>query len=608
MKERREVLEEDKWNVGLLFPDLAAWEAEYKRICLPEEKIHWPELAAYQGRLSEGAETLKKFLDSTFEIDRKLSKLFTYSHLRYDEDLGEEKHKIANSNIRMIFHALMQELAWVEPEISALSKETIADYLKDERLKEYHFYLEKISRLKPHTLSAEKEELLAMAAKALRTSIKAFTNLNNVDLKFEKVEDSNKNLLEISHAKYLFYMRSPDRELRKNSFRSMHNAFLGSENTICELIDGHVQNHLFNKRARKYPTCLEAALFPNQIDPKVYHMLIDTVRKNLGVLHRYMALRKKALNLKELHLYDLYVPLVEDVDMKFDFNTAVEMVIDSTLPLGEEYQKDLARGVKEQRWVDRYENKRKRSGAYSSGCYDSIPYILMNFQGAFNDLMTLAHEVGHSMHSLLSHRNQPYQYSDYAIFVAEVASTFNEELMFTEMMSKNPSKKQKAFLLNQKIEDIRGTFFRQTMFAEFELFIHELAEKNIPLTPALLKGHYRELNLEYFGNDVVIDDEIDIEWARIPHFYNNFYVYQYATGISAAHALFENVKNNKEAGRKAYLEFLSSGCRHYPLDLLERAGVNMRQEEPIVSMITHFDRLVSELFELLDMGNVRDFR
>jgi len=305
------------------------------------------------------------------------------------------------------------------------------------------------------------------------------------------------------------------------------------------------------------------------------------------------------LGLSSLHTYDLYVPLVKSVDLRYDYDTAEELVIESVAPLGTDYQAILGRGLKQQRWVDRFENLRKRSGAYSSGCYDSMPYILMNYQGGFNDLMTLAHEAGHSMHSYHSHKNQPYAYSHYPIFLAEVASTFNEELMFLHLMKQDLSKEQKAFLINQKIEDIRATFFRQTMFAEFELFIHKLAEEKIPLTPTTLKEKYHQLNVDYFGPEMEVDPEIDIEWARIPHFYSNFYVYQYATGISAAHALFEMVTKGGESEKNQYLEFLSSGSCDYPLDLLKRAGVNMLEKQPVESIINHFSGLVDQLGELL---------
>lgn len=598
-KERAAIAPADKWNVEALYKDLGAWKVEVDHVCRPSQKPHWPELAAFKNRLGEGAKVVKEFLDLSFSLDQKLSRFYTYAHMRHDEDLAHEEHKKANIFIGMLYQDFSQELSWAEPELLAMPDAAMAKYLKDPLLDEYRFYLERIARMKPHTLSADKEELLAMAGKALGTSRTAFSAFNNADLKFPPVSDSKGKELELTHAKYLSYMRERDRELRKNSFLSLHRSFEKFENTVCELFSGHMNQHVFAMRARNYPSCLEESLFPNQIDTTVYANLIGTVREHLPVLHKYMKLRKKALGLDELHFYDLYVPMVEEVDMKFDYETAESMIIDSVAPLGKEYQSILAQGLKKDRWVDRYENLRKRSGAYSCGSYDTMPYILMNYQGAFHDLMTLAHEAGHSMHSYLSHKNQPYPYSHYPIFLAEVASTFNEELMFDLLMKQDMDDAQKAFLINQKIEDIRATFFRQTMFAEFELKAHQLAEQDVPLTPGLLKEVYRKLNQDYFGSEVVIDKEIDIEWARIPHFYNNFYVYQYATGISAAHALFEKVTKEGDRARAAYLHFLSSGSSQYPLDLLELAGVNMRLKQPIEATIKHFDHLVSQLSEFI---------
>lgn len=599
IKERSEVLESDKWNVEALFPNLQAWQAELQQSCRPEQTPHWPEIAAFKGKLGTGAKTLKDFFNLSFGTERKISKLFTYAHMRHDEDLANEDYKKAYSMITTIYHEFAQELSWAEPEILSLPDSTIQSYLKDPVLADYHFYLERVVRMKAHTLSSEQEELLALAGKALSTAPSAFSAFNNADLKFPPIKDSNGKEQELTHGKYILFLRSKDRELRKNAFQTVHRSFLGFENLIAELFNGHMQNHVFNKRARKYSSCLETALFPNQIDTKVYTNLISTVRKGLPILHKYVALRKKALKVDELHMYDLYVPLLESVDLKYDYKTAESMVAESVAPLGVEYQKILKNGLEQERWVDRYENRRKRSGAYSTGSYDSRPYILMNFQGGFNDLMTLAHEAGHSMHSYMSHKHQPYQYSAYPIFLAEVASTFNEELMFHYLMQQNLKPEEKAFLINQKIEDIRATFFRQTMFAEFELTAHQLAEDNVPLTPGLLKEVYRKLNLDFFGPDIVVDSEIDIEWARIPHFYSNFYVYQYATGISAAHALFEKVTTEGESARKAYLNFLSSGCSNYPLDLIQGAGVNMRLEQPIEATLKQFDRLVQELSKLI---------
>jgi oligoendopeptidase F len=352
-------------------------------------------------------------------------------------------------------------------------------------------------------------------------------------------------------------------------------------------------------RARKYPSCVEAALFPNQIDVKVYSALIQAVRSHLPALHRYMKLRKKVMGLDQLHLYDLHVPLVKAVEMGMSYEDATRAIIESVAVLGEDYQRALNQGLTQDRWVDRYENARKRSGAYSSGCYDSMPYILMNYHGTFNDAMTLTHEAGHSMHSFLSRRNQPYHYSQYSIFVAEVASTFHEELLLRHLLSKVKTKEQKAFLINQKIDDMRATLLRQTMFAEFELKVHSWAEQGVPLTPALLKSEYRKLNEEYFGPEMTLDDETDIEWARIPHFYYNFYVYQYATGISAAHALVDKVLSEGDQARDRYLSFLSAGSSHYPIEVLKMAGVDMRTPHPVESAMRHFDALVTELEELL---------
>jgi oligoendopeptidase F len=598
-RERGEIPIEDQWNLTPLYSSVEEWEKDFEKWGRPKETPHFPEIKKYIGQLDQGVEVLKKILDLTFEIERNLSKLFTYAHLKYDEDLAHDVHKKMYNRIASLYFDFKQEIAWFEPQLLQLPDPLIQQYLNAPVLAQYRVYLERVVRLKPHILTTEQEELLALAGKPLQAAVKAFSALNNVDLKFPSVENSKGEKLELTYGKYLVYIRSPDRKLREETFKKLHRSFLEYENTICELIQGHVQAHVFEKEARRYPSCLEAALAPNEIDVQVYKSLIQKVREHLPSLHRYMKLRKQVLGYDEMHLYDLYVPLVSDVDMSFDFKAAQDSVIESVSVLGKQYQTDLEKGLKTDKWVDRYENLRKRSGAYSSGCYDSMPYILMNFHGTLHDLMTLSHELGHSMHTLLSTRHQPYQYSGYSIFLAEVASTFNEELMLRHLLSQNISQDEKRFLINQKIEDIRLTFFRQTMFAEFELKIHEFAEKNIPLTPTLLKEEYRKLNQDYFGPDVVIDEEIDIEWARIPHFYNNFYVYQYATGISAALALFERVMEKGEGARDQYLQFLSSGSSSSPLEILRRAGVDMRTSEPVEATIRHFDRLVHELFEHL---------
>ncbi|MBI2743063.1 MAG: oligoendopeptidase F [Chlamydiales bacterium] len=599
-RSREEIAQEDRWNVQALYASDKAWEEDMKKWGREEKKEgHWPEITAFKGHLAEGPEKLCSLFKTLFEIERVLSKIYTYAHLRHDEDVANDTYKKAYARISSLLFDLRQETSWIEPEILALPEEKLGQYLKAPALKEYHIYLEKIVRLKPHTLSAEKEELVALAGNALETASKAFGSFNNADLKFPHVEDSQGKKLELTHGKLSLYLRSQDRKLRKEAFQTLHKSYREYENTLCELINGQVQKHVFNMRSRKYKSCVEAALFPHQVDPEVYCSLIDTVRKNLGSIHRYMSLRKRILKYDELHMYDLHVPLVSEVSFSIDYPEAVDQIVKSVAPLGAEYQKALENGLKRDKWVDKYENLRKRSGAYSSGCYDSMPYILMNYQGTFQDLMTLAHEAGHSMHSFLSCKTQPYHDSQYPIFVAEVASTFNEELLSHDLLAKTKDKGLRAFLINQKIEDIRATFFRQTMFAEFELRLHQWAEEGVPLTPALLKAEYRKLNSDYFGKDLVIDEEIDIEWARIPHFYYNFYVYQYATGISAALALCERVLKEGGDTKERYLRFLSSGGSQYPLDLLKVAGVDMRKPDAVEATIRLFDSLVDELAKLI---------
>ena len=594
-QERAAIPLEHLWKVESLYASWEAWEKDLKTWGREEQTPHWPELAGYRTCFLQSPEKLKEFLDRSIEIERSLSRIYTYAHLRHDEDVAEDVAKNAHARIVALLYALRQETAWVEPELLQLPEKELEELISSPVLTEYTLYLEKIVRLKKHTLPAAEEELLALAGKALEAPSQAFGAFNNADLKFPPIEDSEGRSWELTLGKYQLYARSQDRVLRENAFKTIHRGFFAFENTICELLSGQVQRHLLEMRARNYPSCVEAALFPHQIDVSVYKALIQAVRNSLPDLHRYMHVRKKILKLDEMHLYDLQVPLVKDVEMGMPFDKAVEVIVESVAILGKEYQSSLMQGLTQDRWVDRYENARKRSGAYSSGCYDSMPYILMNYHGTFNDIMTLTHEAGHSMHSLLSRRNQPYQYSQYSIFVAEVASTFHEELLSRHLMKNASTKEQKFFLLNQKIEAIRSTLLRQTMFAEFELKIHSLAEEGIPLIPTLLKQEYRKLNQEYFGDALRVDEEIDIEWARIPHFYYNFYVYQYATGISAALALVEKVMQGGEEARDAYLKFLSSGCSQYPIDVLKLAGVDMRTPEPVESAMRHFAALIDEL-------------
>ena len=597
---REEVTQEDRWNIEAFYSVPEDWETDFSRHFPNTRTPRWPELIRFKGKLGENPNILKDAIEGLLGIERNIDKLYTYAHLRHDENIGDDQNKICFQKITDVYHAFAQETAWFVPELLALPEEKLSRLCASPTLEPYRFHLEKILRLKEHTLSADKEELLALAGKALDTPHKAFSAINDADFSFGKIIDSHLEEHELTHASYGIYLRDQDRNLRKNAFQQYHKKYLEFENTLCELLNGQVQSHLVNARAREYNSCMEAALFPHNIEPAVYHALIQAVNAHLAPLHRYMKLRKKILGIDELHLYDQYVPLSAEVDIKMSYKQAEEAVIESVAPLGHAYQNALKKGLQNDRWVDRYENRNKRSGAYSSGCFDSMPYILMNYKGILRDVFTLAHEAGHSMHSLLSKENQPFCYSKYPIFLAEVASTFNEELLTQLLLQRLEKPEEKIFLINQKIEDIRATLFRQTLFAEFELLIHGLAEKGSPVTPALLKREFKALNAKYFGKIPVIDDEIDIEWARIPHFYYNFYVYQYATGISAALALTEKVTRGGAPERDAYLSFLQGGSSRYPIELLKLAGVDMRTPEPVVQTIHKFDGLIGQLENLLE--------
>ncbi|MDF2549811.1 MAG: yjbG [Chlamydiales bacterium] len=598
MRARNELDKSEKWNVEAFIPSWEDWEKQMQAITALEEK-RFEALHLYKGTLKEGPLSLKKALDCYFELDQVISALYTYSHLRHDEDLADEKSKQAYSRALALYTDFQKESAWLHPEILALPHKMLKSFLQDLHLAPYAFYLEKLVRLRNHTLSADKEHLLAASSLALQTASQTFSALNNADFKFSPVLDSANNERELTHGSYGIFIRDQDRALRKDAFEKMHKKYADYENSLAELLNGQVQTHSFLRQARHYSSSLEAALFPKNIDTAVYYSLIESVQSRLPSLHKYIALRKKVLGLSEMHLYDLYVPITKDMDIHIDYSEAVELILESVEPLGPDYQQLLEKGLKTDRWVDRYENQNKRSGAYSSGCYTSMPYILMNYKKLLRDAFTLAHEAGHSMHSLLSNQNQPYHNASYPIFVAEVASTFNEDLLMRTLLRKASSTQEKIFLINQKIEDIRSTLFRQTMFAEFELKIHTLADHSKPLTPEVFKQEFLSLNKAYFGPNVIIDPLIANEWARIPHFYYNFYVYQYATGISAALALSQKVVQGGESERNAYLSFLKGGCSRYPIDLLCQAGVDMRKKEPVDQAIQIFDQLVDELADLL---------
>lgn len=594
---RSDIANEEKWNIDPLFLSVADWERAFNQLKKSSAPPFFISLDQFKGKLAQGVLVLKAALEYILGTERELERLYTYAHLRHDEDIADEGAKGLYERITTLMSEFSQEKAFFEPELIALPETMQKEYLQSAELRPYRFLLEKIFRMRPHTLSADKELLLAMAQKPLSVSQKAFSALNNADFKFSDVKDGEGESRPLTHGLYGVYLHDSDRELRKNAFLSMHGKFSEYENTLAELLSGEVECAKFSSKARNFSSSLEAALFPWAVPSSVYRNLIDTVRKNLSSLHRYVKMRKEMMGVSELHFYDLYVPLGKSVNWQISKEQAIDWVIESVAPLGKEYQSELEKGLKKDRWVDWQESKNKRSGAYSSGCYDSFPYILMNWRGTLRDLFTLAHEAGHSMHSFLSKAHLPYHDYRYPIFVAEIASTLNEELLMVSLLKKRTKREERFALINEKIEDIRATLFRQTLFAEMELKLHTLLEEGVPLTPSLIKENYLKLYRDYFGSELLVDDLVAIEWARIPHFYYNFYVYQYATGISAALALSEKVQRGES---EKYLAFLKAGGSAYPLDLLKMAGVDMSQPQPIESAIRTFDGLLDELRSLAD--------
>lgn len=596
---RGEVKEESTWDLKPLFADKEAWKTKFSQL-KKDSEAGFAEIKPVKLSQETSAAELKRILDSFFAYLRDLEMIYVYAHLRHDEDISFTENKEAYEMARALYHQFSNASSWLEPSILQIDPAYLEDLLADNELSTYRFYLQKLKDQKEHILDSDKEGIMSLSARMQNTASGAFSSLSNADLDFGTVKDREGKSHELTNGSYGKFMKSRDRELRKNAFNKLHQTFGTFENTISELIHGQVQNHLFNAKVRSYESCLEAALKPHHIPLSVYHNLLDTVEKNIDPLHRYIALRKKALGVDKLYAYDLYAPMVDTVDKKYSFEEACDIVIESVAPLGSEYQEILRKGLKEDRWVDVYENKGKRSGAYSSGCYDSAPYILMNYQGTLNDVLTLSHEAGHSMNSYLSNKKQNYHDADYTIFVAEVASTFNEQLTYEYLYERAESKEERMFLLNQQIGAIRGTFFRQTLFAEFELKIHEMAEKHIPLTPDVMKKLYGDLNKKYYGPDLEITEESSLEYLRIPHFYYNFYVYQYATGIAAALTLVEKVK---DGGLEEYLGFLSAGGSDYSTEILRKAGADMTSIEPIENTLKVFSNLVEKLekeFEIND--------
>ena len=591
---RSQQLKENCWAVEDIYPTEEAWsQALSESASLPEE------LAAYQGKLGESAETLLSYLTRMEEISHQADQLFVYAMLRADEDTANSTHQAMKGKCFSFLVSLSSATAFEGPELVAIPDETLdAFYAQEPGLTKYRRYLTKARLEKPHILSQAEEKLLAGAAEVGAAPSNIFNTLNNADMTFPAVTDSEGVTYPLTNGSYISLMERSDRTLRENAFRSFYGVYESYANTLAASYNAEVRKNLFFAKARKYHSALAAAMEPVEVPEAVYHSLVDTVRKNLDKMHRYMGLRKKAMGLSELHMYDIYANMIPEAEEVVPFAQARDEVIDAMGILGEEYQSVLKSGF-EARWMDIYENKGKRSGAYSCGCAGIHPFVLLNHKETLDSEFTLAHELGHAMHSYLSDKHQPSIYNEYVLFVAEVASTCNEALLMQYLLARTEDPKKRAVLINYFLEQFRTTLYRQTMFAEFELKAHEMAAAGETLTADNLKAMYLQLNKDYYGEETVVDEEIAIEWARIPHFYRNFYVYQYATGFSAAIAISQKIQKEGAPAVENYLKFLSGGCSTDPVSLLKIAGVDMSTPAPVESALELFGRLIDELDALL---------
>ena len=490
-------------------------------------------------------------------------------------------------------------LSFSTPEILSIPEETLEEFKSDkEELRVYDFYLKNILRRKPHILSAEMEELLADAGEMASSPDNIYSKFNNADIKFPEIKDENGEMVRITHGRFIQLLESNDPRVREEAFKAVYETYGSFKNTLAASFSSNVKQELFFTKARNYGSNLEKALNDSNVPVEVYKNLINAVHDNMGLMHRYVSLRKKLLGVDELHMYDLYTPLLQNVKMDIPFEEAKQMVTEGLMPLGDEYQEILAEGFNN-RWIDIYENENKRSGAYSWGAYGTHPFVLLNYNGTLDNVFTLAHEMGHAIHSYYSDKVQPYVYAAYKIFVAEVASTCNEALLIDHMLKNTEDKMQKAYLINHFLDKFKGTLYRQTMFAEFEMITHKMAEEGESLTAEALCKIYHDLNVLYYGDDIVIDPEIDMEWARIPHFYTAFYVYQYSTGYSAAIALSRRILKEGKPAVDDYIRFLSGGSSNHPIELLKGAGVDMGTKEPVNQALKLFEELLDQMEELM---------
>lgn len=591
---RKEMDAAYQWDLTDIYKDQKAWEKDYERL---KEELN--KASEYQGTLAETSENLATFLEFNSAIEERLENVYIYANQKLHEDMALDVSQAMAAKADDIMVQVSEAVAFAEPEILQMEEEKLRSWIeKEPRIHCYQKYLSDLLERKPHVLETKMEQMLAQVGTISSSPKDTFMMFNNADARFEPATDKNGKEYVVTHGTFTSLLSSQDRTLRKNAFASMYQEFGNYRNSLAAMFQANVKQDIFYAKVRRYESSREMHLSGNQIPECVYDQLIDTVHERMNLMYRYVALRKKALQLDEVHMYDLYAPMVADAEIKVTYEEAKQMVKDGLAPMGEEYLSHLQEGF-DCGWIDVYENEGKRSGAYSWGTYGAHPYVLMNFQGKLNDVFTLAHEMGHALHSYYANHAQPYHLAGYRIFVAEVASTCNESLLIHHLLKTTDDKKQRAYYINYFLEQFKGTLYRQTMFAEFECKVHQMAEAGEALTASNLCQIYYELNQLYFGKDIQIDREIEMEWARIPHFYTPFYVYQYATGFSAAIALSKKILEQGETAVKDYLSFLKGGGSKDPISLLKIAGIDMSKKEPVEEALDVFEELLNEFDQTL---------
>ncbi len=593
--ERGEIERKYLWATEGIFASDAEWEKEFAAV---EEKVK--ELEGFKGTLSQGPGQLFKILDARDHVEARLDKVYVYASLLADQDTRVGENQGKRSRVRSLAINYGQATSWLEPELIAIPFERLDTWMREmPKLALYRQWFDNLFRQQKHILSPREEELMAMAGELRSVPSSAYSLLKNADISFPTIKDEEGNTRELDDSAFYLFMRSSDRRVRKDAYEAIVGTYAKYRNTTAALLNGAVQGHIFTVKARSYDSCLSAALDSGNIPVQVYTTLINTVNDNLHLLHRYQELRKRALKLEDgVHAYDLFAPFIADQTLEYSYEEAVETILVALKPMSDEYLVPMKKGF-DSRWVDVYPTKGKRSGAYSSGSYLTQPYILMNFHGGYEDMSTLAHEMGHSMHSYFSAAAQPYVYSSYNIFCAEVASTCNEILLQNYVLKHTEDPKKKLYLLGEFLEGMRGTVFRQTMFSEFEQRIHEMAEAGEPLTADSMCAAYRKIMKKYYGSAYTHDELVDNYWVRIPHFYYNFYVYKYATSYCAASNIASRILKGEPGAREAYMSFLKGGSSEYPIDLLKKARVDMTTREPMQAAMELFKDLLDQTESLL---------